>query len=77
MSENFFMIGIDRAHRVVSGISVEMIARSEETNPCPRYPTFLHEEWKNIDLKIVNNLVQSMKSRCLAIIDLTGERIDY
>ncbi|CAF1540052.1 unnamed protein product, partial [Adineta ricciae] len=38
---------------------------------------FLHEEWENIDLKIVNNLVQSMKSRCLAIIDSKGKRIDY
>ncbi|CAF2657659.1 unnamed protein product [Rotaria sp. Silwood2] len=38
---------------------------------------FLHEEWKKIDLTIINNLVYSMKSRCLAVIDSKGERIDY
>ena len=34
VGENFFMIGIDRAHRVVSGISVGMVAESKETNRC-------------------------------------------
>ena len=37
VGEIFLMIGIDRAHRVVSGTSVGMIARSKETNPCLIY----------------------------------------
>ena len=31
---SFFMIGIDRAHRVVSGVNVGKVAESEETNLC-------------------------------------------
>lgn len=38
---------------------------------------FLHEEWKKTDLTILNNLVKSMKSRCLALIESRGERINY
>ena len=38
---------------------------------------FLHEEWKKVEKKIINNLVNSMESRCLAIIDSKGERINY
>ena len=38
---------------------------------------FLHEEWKKIEKTIINNLVHSMKSRCLAIIESMGERINY
>jgi transposase len=38
---------------------------------------FLHEEWKKVEKPIINNLVNSTKSRCLAIIDSKGERINY
>ena len=38
---------------------------------------FLHEEWKKFEKTIINNLVHSMKSRCLAIIESKGERINY
>jgi transposase len=38
---------------------------------------FLHEEWKIIDLSILNNLIKSMKTRCLALINSKGERINY
>ena len=38
---------------------------------------FIHEEWENIDLSTLMNLVFSMKSRCLALIESKGERIKY
>ena len=38
---------------------------------------FLHEEWKKVDMTVISNLVYSMKSICLAIIDSKGERINY
>ena len=38
---------------------------------------FLHEEWENIDSEIINNLINSMQSRCLAVIESKGERINY
>jgi transposase len=38
---------------------------------------FLHEEWQNIDLSTINNLIKSMKNRCLALITSKGERINY
>jgi transposase len=38
---------------------------------------FLHEEWEKIDLYLLNNLIKSMKTRCLALIDSKGERINY
>ena len=38
---------------------------------------FLHEEWINIDVVVLNHLVNSMKSRCLALIESKGERINY
>lgn len=38
---------------------------------------FLYEEWNKVDMPIINNLIKSMKSRCLALIDSKGERIDY
>jgi len=38
---------------------------------------FLHQEWNNIDMVILNYLVNSMKSRCLALIESKGERISY
>lgn len=38
---------------------------------------FLHEEWEKVEKTIVINLVNSMQSRCLAIIDSKGERINY
>ena len=38
---------------------------------------FLHDEWNKIDMIIINNLIKSMKSRCLALIESKGERIDY
>ena len=38
---------------------------------------FLHEEWEKIDLSLLNNLIKSMKTRCLALIDSKGERINY
>lgn len=38
---------------------------------------FLHEEWEEIDMVIINNLIKSMKPRCLALIESKGERIHY
>ena len=38
---------------------------------------FLHDEWNKVDMLIINNLIKSMKSRCLALIESKGERIDY
>ena len=38
---------------------------------------FLHDEWNTVDTLIINNLIKSMKSRCLALIESKGERIDY
>ncbi|CAF1558602.1 unnamed protein product [Rotaria magnacalcarata] len=37
---------------------------------------FLYEEWKKVEKAIITNLVNSMKSRRLAIIDLKGEKIN-
>ncbi len=39
--------------------------------------TFLHEEWHNIDMQILTNLVRSMKDRLIAVIEANGERIEY
>jgi hypothetical protein len=39
--------------------------------------TFLHEEWHNIDIQILTNLVRSMKDRLIAVIEANGERIEY
>jgi hypothetical protein len=39
--------------------------------------TFLHEEWHNIDMQIISNLVGSMKDRVIAVIEANGERIEY
>ena len=48
VSENFFMIGIDRTQRVVLGTNVIKVGIhsyanlfKERSNPCPRYPTQL------------------------------------
>ena len=38
---------------------------------------FLHEEWDRTDLAILNRLIGSMKSRCLALIESKVERINY
>ena len=38
---------------------------------------FLHDEWNKVDMLIINNLIKSMKSRCLSLIESKGERIDY
>jgi transposase len=38
---------------------------------------FLHEEWKKIDMSTLNNLINSMRRRCLALINSNGERINY
>ena len=38
---------------------------------------FLHEEWVNIDVVVLNHLIDSMKSRCLELIKSKGERINY
>ena len=38
---------------------------------------FLHDEWNKVDMLIINNLIKSMKSRCLALIESKGERNDY
>ena len=38
---------------------------------------FLHDKWNKVDMLIINNLIKSMKSRCLALIESKGERIDY
>ena len=38
---------------------------------------FLHEEWNNIDTNLLSHLVNSMKTRCLALIESKGERINY
>ena len=38
---------------------------------------FLHEEWINIDVVVLNHLIDSMKSRCLELIKPKGERINY
>ena len=38
---------------------------------------FVNQEWENIDLSTLINIALSMKTRCLAIIELKGERINY
>lgn len=38
---------------------------------------FLHEEWERIPMSTVSHLIDSMKFRCLAVIDSAGERINY
>ena len=38
---------------------------------------FLHEEWDKTDMVVLSHLVDSMKSRCLALIESKGERINY
>ena len=38
---------------------------------------FLHEEWVNIDVVVLNHSINSMKSRCLELIKSKGERINY
>ncbi len=39
--------------------------------------TFLNEEWHNIDMQMLTNLVSSMKDRLIAVIEANGERIEY
>ena len=38
---------------------------------------FLGEEWKKIEKDIIINLINSMKNRCLLVIESKGERIKY
>ena len=38
---------------------------------------FSHEKRENIDLEIINNLINSMQTRCLAVIESKGEKINY
>jgi transposase len=38
---------------------------------------FLCEEFKNVDINSVMNIVMSMKKRCLSLIESKGERIKY
>ena len=38
---------------------------------------FLHEEWENIQLEIINNLINSMQTRRLTVIESKGERTNY
>ncbi|CAF1536397.1 unnamed protein product [Adineta ricciae] len=38
---------------------------------------FLHQEWAKTVMSVLNHLVNSMKSRCLALIETKGERINY
>ena len=38
---------------------------------------FLHEEWDKTDMIVLSHLVDSMKSRCLALIKSKGERTNY
>ena len=33
----------------------------------------LHEEWAKIDVRVLNYLINPMKSRCLELIKLKGE----
>ena len=39
--------------------------------------TIIHEEWQKADIHTVNNLMGSIKTRCLMIIYSDGERISY
>ena len=52
------------------------VEKREATNLEELY-NFLHEEWVNIDVVILNHLLNSMKSRCLELIKSKGERINY
>ncbi|CAF1506275.1 unnamed protein product [Adineta ricciae] len=38
---------------------------------------FLHQEWTKTDMSVLNHLVNPMKSRCLALVETKGERINY
>jgi hypothetical protein len=38
---------------------------------------FIDEEWKNIEKDVIINLINSMKNRCLLVIESKGERIKY
>jgi hypothetical protein len=38
---------------------------------------FMIEEWDNIPEETISNLVDSMKTRCEAVIEINGERINY
>ena len=38
---------------------------------------FLKEEWGKVDKSLLSNLIGSMKTRCMALIDSKGERINY
>ena len=38
---------------------------------------FLKEEWEKVDKSLLSNLIGSMKTRCMALIDSKGERINY
>jgi nicotinamide mononucleotide adenylyltransferase len=38
---------------------------------------FLQEEWDKTDMVVLSHLVNSMESRCLALIESKGERINY
>ena len=53
--------------------------RGEKRKPSNlnKLDTFLHEEWEKCDLSLLNNLIKSMKTRCTALIDSKGERINY
>ena len=37
---------------------------------------FLHEEWDKIHIVVLAGLIKSVKSRCLALIESKGERIN-
>ena len=38
---------------------------------------FLHEEWVNINVIVLNHLINSVKSRCLELAKSKREKINY
>ena len=44
---------------------------------CEELKQFMEEEWQNISVATLNNLVDSMKRRCELIIERNGERVLY
>ena len=37
----------------------------------------MNEEWNNIEKSVITNMIDSMKKRCLMVIESDGERIKY
>ena len=55
------------------GLFIKRRVEKRKTTNLEELNKFLHEEWVNIDVVVLNHLINSMKSRCLELIKSKGE----